>query len=160
MQVNTTDHGFCDTFALPRYVNVSRGWFQLNTLPRYCITNGKCVKRMVPILLTHLPFFHNGSKKCLQTRPTIDYVGLWSQVHHYFSLSVRHISQVRRFDKPPRVVSPCHHCHISKGSPREWATPHQQCHSSRAWAHWGPTKCSNTFHSTIMLHFNTLVAKD
>ena len=44
---------------------------------------------------------HTGSKNRLQTRHTTEYVGFWLQVHRYFSLFMRNISQVRRFDKPP-----------------------------------------------------------
>ena len=45
-------------------------------------------------LLTQI--YHNGSKNRLQTRHTADYVGFCSQVRRYFSLFMRHISQVRR----------------------------------------------------------------
>ena len=44
---------------------------------------------------------NNGGKNHLQTRPTADCVGICSQVRRYFSLFMRHISQVRRFDQPP-----------------------------------------------------------
>ena len=43
---------------------------------------------------------HNGDKNHLQTRTTADGVGICSQVRRYFSLFMRHISQVRRFDQP------------------------------------------------------------
>ena len=52
-------------------------------------------------LLTQICY--NGSKNRLLTRHTTDFVGFWSPVHRYFSLSMRHISQVRRFDKPPCI---------------------------------------------------------
>ena len=54
-------------------------------------------------LLTHI--CHNGSKNHLQTRPTADCVRICSLFRRYFSLFMRHISQVRRFVQPPWSLS-------------------------------------------------------